>query len=108
MIFEICSIIGIIIFAILAFFVVRTLCALQLFLKDSHHLINDVTHKMKLMDSTFKTISNLGDISEVKLNNLREYQTKYKEFVKNDNNYTDDLADLVVTALKIGTKFFRR
>ena len=66
MIFEVCAIISVVIFTILAFFVIRTLCALQRNLISVNQVTQDISHKMKLMDSTFKSLSALGDMSEIK------------------------------------------
>jgi hypothetical protein len=113
MIFEVCAIISTVIFAILAFFVIRTLCALRQNLIHVNHLTQDVSHKMKLMDSTFKSISALGDISETKLGELRDDQIRYNGLVhkKNftdKNEYSEDLADIVLASLRLGIKLFRR
>ena len=112
-IFEACAIISVVIFAILAFFAIRTLYALQQNLINVNNVTQDISHKMKLMDSTFKSISALGDMSETKLTELRDTQIKYNEFVDkkeftNSGDYSEDLAEVVLAALKLGIKFFRR
>ncbi len=113
MIFETCAIISVVIFAFLAFFVIRTLSALQKNLANLNNITQDLSHKMKLMDSTFKSISALGDISEIKLNQLRDNEIKHKELgnkkeFTNRDYYSEDLAEIVLASLKLGIKFFRR
>ncbi len=113
MILEVCAIISVVIFAILAIFVIRTLLALQRNLLSVNQLTQDISHKMKLLDSTFKSISALGEMSEIKLNELRDDQIKYKEIVDkkeftNTNDYSEDLSDLVLASLKLVIKLFRR
>jgi hypothetical protein len=112
-IFEVCAIISVVIFAILAFFAIRTLCALQQNLVNVNNVTQEISHKMKLMDSTFKSISALGDMSEIKLNELRDEQIKFNEFVNkkdftNKTDYSEDLTDLVLASLRLGIKLFRR
>lgn len=107
MIFEICAIIAVLIFAILAFYVIRTLLVLQKSLQDIHQITSELTHKMRLMESTFKTISTLGDMSEEKVRNMRDYEIKYREFQRVKADYSEDMADIILAGLKLGSKYFR-
>lgn len=107
MIFEICTIIAVIIFAILAFYVIRTLIALRKSLQDIQQLNSELMHKMRLMESTFQTISALGDVSEEKVKNLRDYEIKYREFQSVKKDYSEELADIILAGLKVGSKYFR-
>ena len=113
MIFEVCAIISVVIFAFLAYFAIQTLCELKKNLIQVNHVAQDLSHKLKLMDSTFKSISALGDISEVKLNLLREDEIMHNKFGQekestNRNNYSEDLAEVVLASLKLGIKLLRR
>lgn len=108
MIFEICAIIAVLIFAVLAFYIIRTLFALRVSLHDIHQITSELTHKMRQMESTFNTISTLGDISEERVKNMRDYEIKYREFQKVKNDYSENMADIILAALKLGSKYFRR
>lgn len=108
MIFETCAIIAVLIFAILAFYVIRTLFALQNSLKDIHQITSELTHKMRLMESTFKTISTLGDMSEEWARNMHDYNLKYREFQHVQNDCSGDMTDIILAALRLGSKYFRR
>ncbi len=108
MIFEICAILSVIIFAILALFIIRTLGALERNLKNIDMITQDLTFKMGLMDSTFKSISAIGDMGEMKLNSLRDREIKFKDLTNTDNDYSDDLVDIVIASIRLGTKIFRR
>lgn len=108
MIFEICAIASVIVFALLAFYIIRTLCALQRSLKDISLISYDLAEKLKLLDSTFKSISTLGEMSEIKIKQLRDHESKLKELKYRESDYTDDLTDVILAALKLGTKYFRR
>ncbi|MBA3239266.1 MAG: hypothetical protein H0T62_13095 [Parachlamydiaceae bacterium] len=108
MIFEISAIIAVLIFAILAFYIIRTLLTLQTSLKDIHQITSELTHKLRLMESTFNTIATLGDMSEEKIKNMREYEIKSRELHRIKNDYSEDMSDIILAALKLGSKYFRR
>ncbi|MBA3602576.1 MAG: hypothetical protein H0W50_02820 [Parachlamydiaceae bacterium] len=108
MIFEICAVLSVIIFAILAFFAVRTLRALESNLKNIDCITQDVSIKMSLLDSTFKSISAIGDMGEMKLNSLQDREIKFKDLSNLDNDYSDDLVEIVIASIRLGTKLFRR
>lgn len=108
MIFEICAILAVFIFAILAIYIICTLVAVQKTLRQHSALIGHFNDKLRKLDSTFQTISNLGDISEEKTLQLREHIQHPKTYIPEQNDYTDDLAILLLATLKLGSKFLKR
>lgn len=119
MIFEICAILAVFLFAILVIYIVNTLIAIQKTLKQHSSLtlhFTDLTlqieDKLKKMDSTFQSISNLGDISEEETlrirNHLQHLKSSTTQLNSERTNYTDDLAMLLSATFKLVSKFLRR
>lgn len=108
MYFEIAAISAVIVFAILAFFIIRTLLALQKTLKRVDELTLDLDLKIKRFDSTFNAISNIGDICEQKTAHVRNDFYKKDYVAAKTDDYSDDLAELLVAGIKIGTKIITR
>lgn len=109
MIFEICAIVAVIIFAILAAYVINTLSAVQKTLREHKILTCHLDDKLRKLDSTFQTISNLGDISEVKTLQLREQlQHSIAHDFQQPTDYSEDIVTLLLSTLKLGSKFLKR
>jgi hypothetical protein len=60
------------------------------------------------MESTFKTISTLGDMSEEKIRSMREYEIKSREFQRVKNDYSEDMSDIILAGMKLVSKYLRR
>ena len=108
MYFEIAAIAAVIIFAILSFYIIRTLISLQHTLRRVDLIALEMDCKIKHLDSTIKAVSNLGDICEEKTARLREQYLQEKERESQKLDCSDDLADWLVASLKLGAKFIRR
>lgn len=108
MTYEICAILAVLIFAILAIYIIRTLIVIQKALKEHTILTNHLDENLKKMDSTFRSISNLGHISEEKTLRLREQLQHVNSYAPQDCETTDDVATLLLTILKLGSKFLKR
>jgi len=108
MIFEICAIGAVVIFAFLAIYIIQTLRTLQMTLKGLHHLTLNLEDKSRKIESTINTISTLGDVCEEKMRALYERDLKQRERECKKSDYSADLADLIVASLKLTTKFLRR
>lgn len=108
MIFETCAIAAVIIFGILAIYIIRTLQTVQRTLSHHTTLTVHLDEKLKKMDSTFQAISNLGDISEEKTLQLREHLLHPRAVESDNSDSSEDLATLLIAGLKLGSKFLRR
>lgn len=108
MYFEIAAIAAVIIFAILSFYVIKTLIAFQKTLKHIDLVTFDLNLKMKNLDSTLHTISNLGDICEDKTALVRNELHNKKIVESGSSDYSEEVADLLLAGIKIGSKFITR
>jgi len=108
MVFEICAIIAVFIFAVLVFYVIRTLQILQCSLRHMNDLSLDLDQRIKQLDSAFNTVSHVGDICEEQIRQcqVQKFQQIESECVK--KNLTEDISDLIVASLKLGINFLRR
>lgn len=105
MIIEIAVGVGILIFAILAFFIIRTLLTLQATLKRVDNLLWDLEIKSKNFDALLRSISLLGDVTEAATEKINQtyFDTKDKEIVKKG-----DWAEWLLLSLKLGSNFIKR
>lgn len=108
MYFEIAAISAVVIFAILSYFLIRTLLSLQRTLRKVDFLATELDIKMKQMDSITKTISNLGDICEDKTARIRQQYIEKKERPCNEGMFTEDIAEWILASLKLGSNYLRR
>lgn len=108
MYFEISAVVAVIIFAVLSFYVIQTLLRFQKTLAKIDLLTLDMNHKAKTLDSTLNALSNLGDICDTKTAQLRNDLHIKKETEVVQGDYSDDIADLLLVGLRIGSKYFTR
>lgn len=108
MYFEISAMAGVIIFAVLTFYIIRTLLAVRHSLRRLDHLMFELDIKTKHMESTLKSISNIGDICEEKTKRLREHYIEKKELESHKDDSSEELAEWLLASLKLGTQFLRR
>lgn len=108
MYFEISAILAVIIFAILTFYIIRTLITVRRSLQRLDHLLFELDHKIKHMESTLKTISNIGDICEEKTKRLREHYLENQALEPKKVDDSEELTDWLLASLKLGSKFLRR
>ena len=119
MIFEICAILAVFLFAILVIYIVNTLIAIQKTLKQHAALtlhFTDLTlqieDKLRKTDSAFQSISNLGDISAKETlrirNHLQDLNSSDPHPNSEETTYTDDLVMLLLSTFKLVSKFIRR
>lgn len=109
MYFEIAAVAAVIVFAILAYYIIQTLLRLQKTLKHIDLLTMDLNVKARSLDSTVNALSNIGDICENKAALFRSELLKQQEtepLPKSD--YTDDLVDLIYAGLKLGSTYITR
>lgn len=108
MLIEISVATAVLIFAILSFFIIRALVSLQCSLTHINTLVIDLQDKTKKLDSTVKTIANLGDICEDKSERLKNvYLEHQKEELSSRGECTRDCAEWIVLSLKLGEKLFK-
>lgn len=108
MFFEICTAIALFVFIVIAFFVVQTLRAVQRTLRHINHCARELDHKAQHLESTFKTIDNLGNICQLETLQLRQEYLERKLSCPQTIDYKEDLANLLITGLKLGSKLLRR
>lgn len=87
MIFEICALISVCLFALLAFFIIRTLNVV-------HHLISQLELRLIHFDSLLRAISNLGDLCE------KETETKQE--------FPSELVEWLLLSMKLSKKLLKR
>ncbi len=107
MIIEISVAIAVLIFAILAFFIIRTLFVLQRTLKRIDHALFEMELKSKNLDPLLRTLSNLGDYCETKSERLANEEHRDQKFTST-SGWTSEWADWLLLSLKLGTKFLNR
>lgn len=108
MYFEIAAISAVVIFAILSFFLIRTLVSLQHTLRRVDHLAIELDIKMKQLNSLVKTVSHLGDICEEKTARLKEQYIEKKESASHESVFTEDIAAWILTSFRLGSKLLKR
>ena len=108
MYFEIAAIAAVIIFAVLTIYVIRTLLSLQQTLKRIDLITLEMNLKLKQLDSTINTVSNIGDVCEEKTARMKSHYLEKKACELNGSDYSDDLAEWLIASVKLGSKFIRR
>ncbi|MGZ3732362.1 MAG: DUF948 domain-containing protein, partial [Parachlamydiaceae bacterium] len=108
MVFEICAIIAVFIFAVLVFYLIRTLQTFQCFLRHMNDLSLDLDQRIKQLDSTLNTISHVGDSCEEKIRQCQVQKLHQIESECAKNNVKEDISDLIIASLKLGINFLRR
>ncbi len=117
---EIAVIIAVIVFSVTCFFVVRTLIALQLSvlslqvklenLSDESVLsLRKLDARLALFDSTFRSISNIGDICEGKTLSLKNHSFEKKAFVNEEKiNLSEEIVQWAVISAHLYQQIFKR
>ena len=108
MIIEISVAVAVLIFAILTFFVVRTLITLQSSLKRIDRLMLEVDLKIRHLESTMRTISNLGDIAEQQTEQLKQQLANRVDDVEKSSECSGDLATWLIASVNLGGKLLAR
>lgn len=112
---EIIAGIAVVLFAILIFFIIRTLISVNRTIQHVDFTIVKMEMRMKSIDPILRSISNLGEIGEEKTAHLKEECRKrslYEERVNHQRFQEDsvkgDLAEWVLLSANLATKFFKR
>lgn len=108
MIYEICAISTVIIFGILAYCIYTTLVPLKHTLRHLDILTQELNSKVKDLDSSFKSISNIGDVFEEKTMHFREEKRYLQESLEQKSDFNEGLAELLIAGLKMGATYLRR
>src|ERR1700722_12876918 len=102
MFYEICAAIALVIFAILAYYIYCTLKRVTHTLRHVDRLSEEISFKMQQLDSTFKSLSNVGDIASEETLRFKEqylfkqlYESKYAHR-ESDTDSSDDLVNLLL------------
>lgn len=107
MFFEICTAIALIVFIVISYFVVQVLRSVQRTLRHIDQCTQELDRKAQHLESTFKTIDNLGSICQIETLQLRQEHLERK-LCSQENDYKEDLTHLIVASLKLGSKLLRR
>ncbi len=108
---EIISLIALFIFAILSFYIYRTLISLQHILLKVDVLTDELSVKMRKMDSVIQSIANIGDVAVEESLRLRQNYMHDRRFSRersNSEESSDALTDLLLASLKVGANYLRR
>lgn len=108
MIIEISVAIAVIIFAILTYVIIKTLRVLQNTLHHIDMTTLDLSIKLEELESTVRSLSNLGDIAQVETEKLKLNYNKRREELKMGANSQTDLAEWIIASIKLGSKLFSR
>lgn len=103
MIIEVSVALAVLIFAILAFFIVKTLLRLQRTLNSVDCLLIDVEIKSKNLDALVRSLSNLGEICEME---TEEFKKACMERRKQES--TPEWVDWLALSMKLGAKLIKR
>ncbi|MCE5317397.1 MAG: hypothetical protein LLG04_08540 [Parachlamydia sp.] len=90
MICEVCAVIAVIIFAVLAFALILTLTAL-------FRLVTALENKMRKCDPLFRSLETMGEVCE-----------RETVVIKNDPNLSHDLVDWMLVSLKLSKQLLQR
>ena len=107
MIIEISIAIAVFIFAILAFFIIHTLFALQRTLRGIDRINAEIIEKFNHLDSTLETISNLGEISKLETDKMKLAYCLRQNALPAES-CSNDLANWVLASIKLGSKLLKR
>lgn len=116
MLMDYLAVIAVIIFAILVFFIVRTLLTVNRTLQHVDFTMVKLEMRMKSIDPLLKSVSNLGDIAEDKTSHLKEECCRRaslceeKQYYKrqSQDEIKGELAEWVLLSANLATKFFKR
>lgn len=90
MIFEICAIIAIILFAGITFALIMTLTAL-------FRLVTNLEIRLRKCDALFRSIETMGEVCDQEM-----------DIIKEDPSLSHDLLDWVLVSLKLSKKLLKR
>lgn len=132
MVFEICAAIATLVFAILVYFIIRTLREVQETLKtcrttvanleteidllkvdvnnlivNSNQLVEKINDKVTDLDSLFHSISTVGKVINKATSSLEDHDFYFFEEEEEKSNWKDHVCDLVALA-SLGVKIFQQ
>lgn len=116
---EIAIVAAVIVFTITCFFIIRTLVAIERALgplqKKVEHLceegsraIRKTDNRLESLDSVFRSISNLGDISETKTKELKSYLLEKPSSTSQEPLFGEELANWALSTVSIYRKFLKK
>lgn len=108
MIVEISVAIAVFIFAVLSIFIIKTLISVERSLQRINHFTIELEERIKALDSTLNSISNVGDITELESARLKEEYIKHAAKCPTHSTCSEDLADWLVSSIKLGSKLLTR
>lgn len=76
-------------FAILAFFIIRTLVKLQRTLQNVDHMIKEIQFKLEKTDPLFNSLSNAGEILENKTARWKQNYLEMQQSTTRNNDFYD-------------------
>lgn len=116
---EIALVFAVVIFSVTCFFIIRTLIAINRALtplqKKVEHLCDEgcralrtTNNRLESLDSTFRSISNLGDIGETKTQELKSYLLERQLPAREEPPLGEELAGWALSTLSIYRKFLKK
>lgn len=118
-IWEIALVAAVAVFSVTCFFIIRTLIAIDRALKPLQkkveHLCDEgcralrtTNNRLESLDSTFRSISNLGDIGETKTQELKSYLLERQSPVREDPPMGEELAQWALSTVSIYRKYLKK
>lgn len=115
---EIAVVIAVVVFSITCGFLIRTLVTLNrailpLQLKiehlsdESQRILKTAEHHLTALDSTFNSISNLGDVCENKTESLKRNFTQRQSISSQDPPIGEEILNWALTSASLYQKFFK-
>lgn len=108
MFYEIVISISIIIFAILTYYVIRTLLVVQQSLHKLNFFMDDMEIRMQKVDPLIRAVSNVGDICEKKTQHLHQEFIEKKNAIESQEAPQSDLEDWMLLGLLLLKKILKR
>lgn len=106
---EILATLGVIVLAILIFFVIQTLIKTQSTLKNLDLVLMEAEMNLRKLNSFMNTLENLSDIAEQESERLKnKYECKKHNLVENDVNDSEEIARWLISSIKLGVNFFKK
>jgi uncharacterized protein YoxC len=105
MVIEISIAVAVLLFAVLVFFIARTLIATQQCLYRVQQMTLDMENRMKSFDPILHTITNLGEICERESERIKSaYLIKKANCVSREPGLSCEVIDWIVLSVKLGEK----
>lgn len=99
--------IALVVFIVLAIYIIQTLITLQASLRKMNALLTDTDIKLKKLTSVVNTIENVGEVAERETERLKMNYVS-RNLASRDAVDPGELAGWLISGLKLGIKIFKK